>query len=196
MPNRHPLTADFQMYYRGCYICRSGPNGYDTMYVDTVNAAGDDRQVRNIRFHGPVFRAGQTEADDNWGEWAGDEIEVRIPRHGYYLFNGSSTPVYLSYQAQNRTNRRGLDPRTVMINGRVKPDLRHRQINTLFNQCEFPGQFSRDLCVHDNSLLWKGVAVGTLVNGNVTINASYEKAKELICEQLGKSFRVRQVTVQ
>lgn len=196
MPNQHPLVADFQMYYRGCYVCRAVPDGYDTMYVEAITADGDEREIANIRFVGHVFRCGASGPEEELHTWRGDEIEVRIPRHGYYSLPGSTVPVYLSYVAQNRTNRRGLDPRTILINGRTKGDLRHRSINILFNQCLFPGQFSRDLCVYNNNLLWKGMEVGTLVNGNVTIQTKYEKAKELICEQLGRSLTVRQVTVE
>lgn len=195
MPNRHPLTADFQMYYRGTYVCRQAPDGYDTMYVENVTSNGDDRVVNNLLFIGHVCRA-SGEVLDDLQTWPGSEIEVRIPKHGYYSVPGSTAPIYLSYAPQNRTNRRGMDPRVIMINGRGKSDLRHRTINVLFNQCEFPGQFSRDLCVHSNNLLWKGMTVGTLVNGNVTIQPKYEKVRELICEQLGKFLTVRQVTVE
>jgi hypothetical protein len=166
------------------------------MYVDAIESDGDDRQLRNILFRGRVVLASGEDTSEEISTWRGDIIEVRIPKHGYYSLPGMSGPVYLSYLPQNRTNRRGLDPRTIMINGRAKSDLRRRQINTLFNQCEFPGQFSRDLCVHNNNLLWKGILVGTLVNGDVTILNQYQQVRDLICEQLGKFLTVRQVTVQ
>jgi hypothetical protein len=163
------------------------------MYVEAVGADGDDRLVENMRFHGRVTTPDGRTGDDR-RIWTGDEVSVRVPRFGYYQI-GSGGPVYLSYSAPNRTNRKGLDPRTITINGRGKSDLSARQINVLFNQCEFPGAFSRDLCVHNNNLLWKGVTVGTLVNGDVTILNKYEPVRELICEQLGKFLTVRQVTL-
>ena len=192
MPNRHPLTRDFQMYYVGTWVVRQGAEGLDVMYVRAVTHRGDDRNLENIQFHGEAHDA----TGHNLGEqtWIASQVVPRIPRYGYYnLGNG---PVYLTYNLNNRTNRKGLDTRTILVNGRPFRDTATgRAISMLFNQCEFPGQFSRDLCVHSNRILWKGQIVGTLVNGNVTIFTTKENLKDYVCKQLGKFLTVKQVKV-
>ena len=195
MANRHPLTGDFQMYYRGTYVCQDGPQGYSTMYVEAVTNDGDDRILSNLRFIGRVCSP-EGVISPAPVTWAGDQLSVRVPRYGYYQLPGLSGPVYLSYQAQNRTNRKGLDPRTILFNSRSREVITHQQVNTLFNQCGFPGSFGRDLCVFNNNLMWKGTKVGLLVSGDVTLLNKYEPLREMLCEQLGKFLTVRQVTVQ
>lgn len=192
MPNRHPLTNDFRMYYQGTYVTRDTPMGYEVMFVAAVDSAGDDTDPHNVVFRGRTWGPdGQDISLDS--RWRGDEVQARIPRFGYYNFGDG--PVYVSYASNNRTNRKGLDARIILFNGQ-SGGLNGRKASVLFNQCEFPGQFGRDLCVSNNRLLWKGQTVGTLRNGDVVLRKNKEHLKELICKLLGKHLEIKQFQIQ
>ncbi len=187
MPNTHPLVRDFNMYYGGTYIASEGPDGLSVMHVSEVTSEGDERLIENLRFVGKAW-----DPSGNYlgvQTWTGDQMVPRIPRCGYYDLPGMGV-VYVSYSIGNRTNRKGLDPKTVLVNN-AGSRMNGQSIAILFNQCEFPGSFGRDVCVVNNKILWKGLEVGLLRSGEVTIWKDHEDSMEFICKLLQKHLTVQ-----
>lgn len=191
MPNRAPLTRDYQMYYKGTLVCRRGANGIKVMSVREVTHEGDDRDPHNVIFHGHVYNHNGERVADGLQTWRGDQFEVIIPKSGYYRIAGMTSPRYLELNVQNRTNKRGLDLGSLLYREGGQPNAGH--VALILNSSDFPGQYSRDMCVHNNNILWKGEQLGVLHDGVVTMNSGNEAFEELVCKHLGNSLGQIQV---
>lgn len=186
--NRHPLTADFDMYYRGTFVFRNGPKGFQAMMVDSTTRDGDDTQPAGVRLHGNVY---STDADQGGGVWRGDELIPFRPVSGYFdLKNTGNRSIFMSYTVSNRTQRKGFDSRTCVAGGGPwTPN--GVQVARLFEQSQGldsrPGH--RDLYIQETRdgkrVHWKGVHVGSLNGeGKFSPLEQFKKFEEIVCRLL------------
>ena len=193
MPNVS-LSRDFNMYYSGTYVCKEVGKELQVMYVEEIVPRSQrDYSPELVGLIGRVYKdGGRTEERE---EWTGADIFPFTPMSGYYKLG--SRVHYLTYNAENRTQKKGFVPGRVLLDG-TRPDfnLGFANIYTLFNQVTFPGLYGRDLCVSKGKLMWKGNTIGTFHDGEVTINKDYSHVKELVCKLLGRYLEVSRVTVE
>jgi hypothetical protein len=189
--NSAPLTADLSMYYKGTYICRHVKDDLQVMYVQGVEAKGDDTKLTGVIFFGYV-RTKDGEKDGRVS-WSAEEVLFFVPPSGFYKFY--SGPKYVSYIVENRSQKKGLNPNRVLFNG-IRAEINLKTAYSLFNHSHFEGKFSNDLAVIKGDIQWKTLKVGKLHDGAVTITKQYEHLQELICKLLARSLEIKTVTLQ
>lgn len=182
--NRHPLTADFNMYYNGTYIFRQGAGGFEAMLVEGTNNpdGADDTVTAGVQLSGHVYNK---DKDLGYQTWTGDEILAFRPTSGYYEINGKGRNVYLSFSVSNRTQRKGFDSRNVLANG-APWSPNGRQMVKIFEQAQGldsrPG--ARDIYMNGNVVNWKGVHVGDMEGEKFIPLKQFKQFEELVCRLL------------
>ncbi|AUX83646.1 hypothetical protein FDJ32_gp17 [Pseudomonas phage NV1] len=182
--NQHPLTEDMRMYYAGTYIFRHGSEGeVQCMMVNGTERIGDDTKFDGFRFVGDIHTA-EKSLPDVW-TFRGDELLDWRPFSGYYDVDGKGKR-YITFSVNNRTQRKGVDPRNIVVNGRQN-NLNCKIMCKVFEQsltmCSNPA--SRDLWVNDGKVHWKGNQVGTLdKEGVFTPGEHHKQIEEFVCRLL------------
>ena len=190
--NRHPLGGDFSMYYRGTYVSSFRDGGLQIMLVDEVTHQDDGTSLRDLRFSGLTY--GPKGVELGYSTWNGDEVDFSVPKAGYRCYGAKKTPIYVSYMAQNRTNRKGVTLDSIFTNPRI--NISNEFIFNIFSDEPFEGRVSRDMVVSKGNILWKNhLHVGTFNDGVVTIFKKHEAIKEYVCKLLARSSEIREVLV-
>lgn len=182
--NKHPLTADFHMYYAGTYVFRNGPNGPEAMLVDGTNANGDDTQYAGVNLSGHTY---SETAELGYVTWTGDEMVNFRPISGYFALKGKERSSFVTFAVGNRTQRKGFNARDVIVGGGPwTPN--GSQVVKLFVQSQ--GLDSRpafrDLYIDKNRAVhWKGVKVGSQdAEGKFTADEAFKQFEEMVCRLL------------
>lgn len=183
--NSSPLAGDFRMYYAGTIVAREFEGDIQVMMVaDVVSERNDGIKLKDLTFVGEAW--GKS-GDLGVPRWCAEEILTYVPPCGYYKVGDGVG--YVTYSTDNRTNKKGFQTQRVRFNNRAyRPTL--RQCHQLFNRVPVKGCFSRDIYLKDSELFWKGISIGKLHDGNLTINKDYDHIKELVCKVLGRSMAV------
>lgn len=186
--NQHPLTEDMRMYYGQTYIFREKDGKVEAMLVENTEAVGDDRLMDGFEFIGLVFTSDTKPEDAVYGRFLGSDMIEYRPFSGYYdLSKKGLRNRYVTFAVNNRSQRKGLDPRNILING-APSGLHGWQIVELYEQsqqmCSNPA--SRDIFVTKaGEVHWKGQLVGTLgKEGKFTSNENHKPVEELVCRLL------------
>lgn len=181
--NTHPLTGDFNMYYTGTYIFRLIDGVPHTMMVEGTEQDGDDTQLDGVLMLGTVFNE-----RENLGfqRWPASTMEAVRPFSGYFnLAGGADERSYLTWSVNNRTQRKGVDPRNALVGGRPS-GLSGSQMCKVFSQSlemnSRPGY--RDIYIKDGTVHWKGLKVGTMGDSGYVANEQYKQLEVLICRLL------------
>ncbi|UMO76479.1 hypothetical protein DNAM_530 [Pseudomonas phage BroderSalsa] len=181
--NRHPLTEDFRMYFSGTYVLRIADGGeVQAMYVETTDRNGDDTQLSGVTFMGSTYNSKGRVAVDSFS--ADQMIEFR-PVSGYFDI-GRGEKEYISFTVNNRTQKKGIDPRCAMANGRGL-DLNGKIVAKLFEQSQamISNPAARDINVtKDGEVHWKGLHVGKTTGGEYTPIEQYKGLEKLVCRLL------------
>lgn len=182
--NKHPLAADFSMYYAGTYIFRQGQKGYEAMLVDQTEATGDDTRLDGFVMIGRTFNSKE---DLGVKRWPADQIINFRPTSGYYDVGRGQRDSFITFAVNNRTQRKGIDTRNIIVNG-GPAHLDGTQMVKLFEQAQGmdsrPGQ--RDLFVDkSNNVHWKGAKVASVDGkGKVTMAEQFKQFEEIVCRLL------------
>ncbi len=182
--NTHPLTDDMRMYYSGTYIFREHKGVIQCMYVESTERIGDDRMMDGFEFIGPV--SDHTGSDGEFKRWLGSDMIQYRPLSGYYDLDGSGVrDKYVTIALNNRTQRKGLDRRNVMVNG-VQGEISPRQLCRMFAQseelCSQPK--ARDTYVDGDKAYWKGNLVGTIDGDKLVVLEPFDKMEGFLCQLL------------
>ena len=184
--NRSSLVGDFRMYYSGTVVSKEEEDGsLSVMLVADVTGNGrDETKVANLALHGTVVnKAG----DAGVQMWKASDVLAITPCSGYYRVGDRVH--YVTFRTDNRTNKKGFQNARVSYDGAgVRATLRDCWV--FFNRPILKGRYSRDLYVGNSKINWKGVEVGTLHDGVVTINKEHNHVKELVCKVLGRSMAI------
>lgn len=191
--NQHPLSGDFSMYYRGTYVSRRDESGtLLVMYVREVYSEGDGTQIEDLFFVGEAFdRRGTYINDGGQVTWPAIEINLNVPRMGYRLIG--KTPVYLTMGVNNRTQKKGFCIDLVATYPRVS--LNRPAIFAAVEDKHFEGRISRDLTLHDSTLMWRGSEIGSFTEGVLTLKKTYEHVRDFVCKLLERSSEVKSVVI-
>ena len=185
--NRHNLVGDFRMYYTSSYVAREREDGkLDVMYVADVTGGDDATSVKWLTFHGEVFDGNSV----NVRSWRGDEVCMFIPPSGYYMYG--NTPAYISYSVDNRTNKKGVQPSRILVNGR-QLRINYENMYNLFNGIKPKNCFGRDLLLKDGHIHWRGQDAGLFNDGNLTLSEQFKHLETYVCKVLGRSMAVNVV---
>lgn len=182
--NRHPLSADFNMYYNGTYIFRQGPKGYEAMMVEGTDRNGDDTMPSGVNLMGQAYNSA---GELGFQTWTGDEIINFRPISGYYAVGRTKErSSYLSFSVNNRTQRKGFDPRNVLLNSSPWAPNGQRMVQ-IFEQAQGldsrPG--ARDIFVDKaGKVHWKGVHTGTNTDGKYVSEEAFKQFEEIVCRLL------------
>lgn len=181
--NTHPLTGDFSMYYSGTYIFAIIDGVPHTMMVEGTEKVGDDTQLDGVQMLGQVYNERQ---NVGFGRWLASTIEAVRPFSGYFNVNDpAASRNYLTWVVNNRTQRKGIDPRNAVLDGRGF-QLSGTQMCKVFAQSlemnSRPGY--RDIFIDDNKVHWKGLHVGTMTDGAYVAEEKHKKLETLVCRLL------------
>ena len=190
--NQHPLAGDLSMYFRGTYVAKELFGVLRVMYVREVSqdTSIDSNKLRSVRLHGDTIDTkGSIERDDTW---TADNL-LDLPKQGYRLLG--TTPYYISYSSENRSNKKGLDPRKVKFNGKAL-DLTLIRALVIYEDKPFRLKFSSDLIGHKGTLLWRGLDIGTFKDGVATIKQDYEYLEDYVCKVLARFLETVRVSIQ
>lgn len=194
--NRHPLSGDFRMYYRGTNVCRQDPKTGEllVMYVRDVQGRGDERSLDLIDFIGDVFNAkGQyVNGDGNHEIWNGDTVDFRPPLLGYRMVG--KNPVFFSQNPPNRSQKKGFN--TEGLRASIGVTINRQVIHSIFADKQFDGRLSRELVLNQGSVLWAGSKIGTFADGILTIKKAHLAVKEFVCKLLERSSEVKSVQTE
>lgn len=180
--NIHRLTEDWRMYFCGTYIFAAINGQYHIMLVDDVVRDGDDTQLEGMRFIGTVW---DQEGHTSEGRWEANIREEFRPISGYYsLVNNQEVKTWVTYNVPNRTQRKGVDSRNVLLNN--TPGCTPERLLKIFVQAQEyisrPG--NRDFYIRTNGqVFWKGLEVGNMVDGAFVAN-DLHKNKEAVLWRL------------
>ncbi|ARB31540.1 hypothetical protein B5P22_31025 [Pseudomonas tolaasii] len=182
--NQHPLTEDMRMYYAGTYIFRYGPEGeVQCMCVNGTERTGDDTKLDGFNFIGDVFNADK-QIDGVWS-FKGDQLLDWRPFSGYYDIDGKGKK-YITFSVNNRTQRKGVDPRNIVLNGRsngLNCKVMCKVFEQSLNMCSNPA--SRDIYVDGDKVNWKGNLVGTIDKVGVFVPGDkHKQIEDFICRLL------------
>ena len=182
--NRHPLTADFGMYYSGTYVFRNGPKGVEAMYVEHCTRDGDDTKPSGVVLHGHAY---STTNELNEGRWKGDELIAFRPVSGYFdLKHTQKRANFVTFSVSNRTQRKGFDSRTVIVGG-APWNPTGIQVARIFEQSQGldsrPGH--RDIYIDGDKVHWKGVHVGLNdKEGKFAALKQFKQFEDMVCQLL------------
>lgn len=183
--NHHPLTGDFNMYYNGTYIFRYIDGVPHTMMVEGTERDGDDTQLDGVLMCGQVYNE-----SDNLGyqQWRASTMEAARPFSGYFaVYDGTRERQYITWNVNNRSQRKGVDPRNAVLHGAPGNGLNGSQVCKVLAQtadmnCK-PGM--RDLYVDSKDVVhWKGMKVGARVEGAFSPDDKFKQIEVLICRLL------------
>jgi hypothetical protein len=164
--NRHPLTEDFRMYFNNTYVFSMSNGEPQAMFVTGTTRLGNDTQLEGVGLLGDVYNARGLVAEG--ATWAASTIETLRPPSGYYDLRGDGRRrSYVTFQVANRTNRKGVDPRTLLINNR-QAHINGSSMARLYAQAlemnSRPGY--RDFYRNPEGVVfYKGFEVGTMEEG-------------------------------
>ncbi|CCE60775.1 hypothetical protein tf_20 [Pseudomonas phage tf] len=190
--NKHPLqsSGDFGMYYNGTWVFSYVNGQPHAMYVEGTErvAGGDETQLSGVLLIGNTFNA---DGDAGYSRWACDRIEDFRPISGYCDFGSGVRNKYVTYNVPNRTQKKGLDQRNILVNNR-QTNLRGHQMVMLFTQTlgMVSSPADRDFYITGDNLgvvFWKGVEVGRLVNGALVCNETHKTKEIILCRLLQNS---------
>lgn len=184
--NRSSLVGDFRMYYTSTVVSKEESDGsLSVMLVADVTGNGrDETKIANLRLHGETWGAN---GDTGVKVWSADEVLAITPCSGYYKIGDRVR--YVTFRTDNRTNKKGFQNARVNYDGAPTRAVL-RDCWVFFNRPPLKGRYTRDLYVGNNNINWKGVVVGTLHDGVVTINKQHNHVKELVCKVLGRSMAI------
>lgn len=173
------------MYFCGSFIFAMIEGEYRTMYVEDVIRNGDDTDTDGMEFMGIVTRPN---GDQENTRWAANIREEFRPISGYYRLGGNAAKSWVTFNVPNRTQRKGVDNRNVIIGG--TPGASHLQMLRIFTQSlEYiskPG--TRDFYItQGGNVRWKGLDVGSMVDGAFVAN-EHHKNKEALLWRLLQSI--------
>lgn len=183
--NTHPLTQDWGMYFNGTYIFSNASGESRCMSVENVEKkrGGDDTDLDGMEFVGTVFNIhGEVE----YGRWSAEDRDDFRPVSGYFDITGDGLrDVHVTFNVNNRSQRKGVDPRNVLLNG-MALGVQARQLCRIYQQSlemiSRPGH--RDFYVAPNGVVnWKGIHVGHLADNQFTAVEAH-KNKEAMLWQL------------
>lgn len=182
--NRHPLTDDMRMYYAGTYIFRNAKDGtIEAMLVDGTERIGDDTLFDGFDFIGHVYTS-DLNKEATYGRFNGTDLIEYRPFSGYYNLGGKAKK-YVTFAVNNRSQRKGIDSRNVLIGNRAA-GLTGQQMVMIYEQsqamCSNPA--SRDIYISGTKVHWKGNEVGTLTDGKFEANETHKQVEGLVCRLL------------
>uniref|UniRef100_A0AB39C6W6 Virion structural protein n=1 Tax=Pseudomonas phage KV2023 TaxID=3234047 RepID=A0AB39C6W6_9CAUD len=181
--NRHRLAGDFNMYYSSTFAFFRVDGEPRVVYVDDTESIGDDRQFDGFRLLGNVFRP---DGGQYYGGVVYSEVEGVRPPSGYYdVFGSGERDTYVSFLVNNRTQRKGVDPRNVLINHGQQAVTGQMMIR-IFLQAEemISDPAHRDFFIKDGVVNWKGVKVGQMVDNRLSVDEQFKNQEDLLCRLL------------
>lgn len=119
------------------------------------------------------------------GSWLASIRDEFRPISGYYQLGARADRRYwFQYTVPNRTQKKGLDPRYVLIDS--SPGATATYLAQVYQQSQDflsrPG--ARDFYIRANVVKWKGVEVGRMVDGNFVANETHKNKEALLCRLL------------
>lgn len=176
--NHHPLTADFSMYYTGTYVFANIDGEPRCMYVQETDRNGDDTKLAGVNLLGTVYTVNDCLGS---GVWSADRMDHMRPFSGYFDL-GNPQKEYVSWVVRNRSNKKGFSPNDINHPGGISG----QQVTMLYAQSRdlhcCPGR--RDIYIHDGKLNWKGMEVGTYVDGKFTPHQPFIECEAMVCRLL------------
>lgn len=176
--NKHPLTEDWRMYFGATYIFSTASGEPRAMYVEDVERTGDDRQLEGMVFIGTIYNVhGEVE----YGRWPAEQRDDFRPVSGYFDLESSGfRDRYVTFHVANRSQRKGIDARNVLINGAANGIAGHRLCRIYAESLEMasrPGH--RDFFIKpDQTVFWKGLRVGTMTDGVFVANEIHKNKEQ------------------
>lgn len=178
------LRDDYRMYYNGTFITRVNDAGE----VEVMNV-GDVTYINNGYTPAHIVMIGNTYGLDKNGkvttltttQWTGADIRPHLPEAGYYLIG--STPLYIEFSLQNRSNRKGFEPSRTVVDG-AGYRLSTNQIVTMFLKPDFKGKLFQDCCIAKSRILWRGDDVGSFHDGVMELNETFEYLRDHLGKQI------------
>lgn len=176
--NIHRLTDDWRMYFCNSYIFALIDGNYRVMSVDDVVRTGDDRGTNGMQFQGHSWGL---DGEPVYQEWSADIREEFRPISGYYDVGGRK-PSWITFHIPNRTQRKGLDSRNILVDG-VPGGINPVGILKMFIQglelVSKPG--TRDfLKLEDGRVFWKGIHVGSMTDGVLVCNETHKNKEAML----------------
>lgn len=172
--NEHPLAGDLGMYFRGTFVANL--NTKVVMKVDDVFCEEDMDQSRlcNLNFTGST-------SEGHSQTWPGDTVSIELPLAGYRIIEHQVC--YFSLATENRTNKKGLDPRRVRLNGEGTAVTHEMALelffgNNLGNYYFIPSEGG------DYDAFWKSQHVGKIINGEPHLKDNFKSMEKTICQRL------------
>lgn len=182
--NDHPLAGDFTMYYGNTYVFFEKEGVPHVMYVEGTEEDGDD-----TRFDGFILLGRTYTLDDNEGRYSRvrfSDVVTDRPASGYYDIHGTGfRNVYVTFAVNNRTQKKGLDPRNFILNGiGSNGSLYPVHVLRIFLQSRdmISSPSHRDFYTEEGKrVFWKGMLVGDLVEGQLVVKDEFKKQEGLLC---------------
>lgn len=171
--NVHPLNGDLGMYFRGCYISKVTEDETQVMLVcevSLIDEEGDPCKLENIQFYGDIWSSNGSNRDS----WVGTEVDVSVPLPGYRKIGDSLS--YLRYITENRTTKKGIDPRRVHGVDSLNLKVMYQVLN---------GENLGDLIESEGFIQFRGETVGSRIDSTIILVPRYKSLEEYICQRLG-----------
>ena len=178
------LRDDYRMYYASTYITRLNEAGQlEVMQVEDVSFNANGYTPQDIVLHGATYGL------DNKGKlttlpvrhWYGNEIRPHLPEAGYYLIG--TTPMYIEFTVQNRSNRKGFEAGRAVADG-MPLRLSTTHILGMILKPEFKGKLFQDCCIAKSRILWRGEDVGAFHDGVMELSNNFEYLRDHLGKQI------------
>ncbi|BDA97009.1 hypothetical protein [Pseudomonas phage vB_PaS-HSN4] len=163
----HPLAGDFTMYYGYTYAFFRKDGVPHVMYVEGPEYDGDDPRFDGFRLLGNVYRP---DGSNYYGGVVYSEVESVRPSSGYYdVFGRGVRDTYVSFLVNNRTQRKGVDPRNILLN-HGQQAITGDMLIRIFTQAEemISAPSDRGFFIMDGVVHWKGLKAGPTVDGRLS----------------------------
>lgn len=184
--NQHPLTADYRMYLHDTYVFAFIDGELQTMCVSDTRRTGDDRTMEGFEVMGSVYNRDGRIGED-WAQWPANILEAFRPISGYYDLTGrGQRNRYITFVVNNRTQRKGVDIRNVMVHGRQRGCHPNELVRIWEQSRDMPSRPGhRDFYQEASGKLhWKGSHIGRIEGENFIAEPDFEKYKDLVCRLL------------
>lgn len=182
--NKHPLTDDFRMYFNGTVIFRDNSGEIEAMYVEGTERIGDDTTLDGFNLQGQTYSA---DKELGYARWVATDMINYRPISGYYDLNGKGArSYYVEFVVNNRSQRKGIDPRNIRVNGAPYIPTNHALCRIFAQSQDFisnPGL--RDLFTNSKKeVYWKGIKVGKMTADGFVVNEQHKQVEGLVCRLL------------
>ena len=178
------LRDDYRMYYAGSWVPRVCDGKPQVIYVGDVSYNNHGYNTSDIVLLGQIYeinpRGGAVLSDTNV-PFTADQITPFLPESDYYIVG--TTPMYLEFQVQNRSNRKGFENARIMGNGQ-HISLSNTDVIMMILQPDFKGKVFSDICLYRSRVLWRGEDVGSFHDGVLEILPTFAYLQDHIGKQI------------